>query len=61
LDDVITPSEADRLEAWLRTHSELEARGYPQLDHWMSAEQLDDVGAFLRGALSGPAPHRTRL
>jgi phospholipase/carboxylesterase len=48
LDDVIPPRDADRLEAWLRTHTALEAHRYENLAHWMSTEQVDDVAAFLR-------------
>ncbi|MFC0681329.1 alpha/beta hydrolase [Lysobacter korlensis] len=47
LDDVIPPQDADRLEAWLRRHTLLDAHRYPELDHWMSEAQFTDVGAFL--------------
>lgn len=47
-DDVIPPADADRLEQWLRRHSDLEAHRYAGLEHWMSPQQLDDVAAFLR-------------
>ena len=53
LDDVIPPADADRLEAWLRRHTELEAHRYPELNHWMSAGQFDDVASFLRKVTAG--------
>jgi phospholipase/carboxylesterase len=50
-DDVISRADSDRLEEWLRRHTRLEAHRYPELNHWMSDEQLDDVHAFLTGVL----------
>jgi phospholipase/carboxylesterase len=50
-DDVIGPADADRLEAWLRRHSRLEAHRYPELHHWVSAEQFDDAAGFLQQVL----------
>jgi phospholipase/carboxylesterase len=47
-DDVIPPKDADHLQEWLRKHTDVEVHRYPELAHWMSREQFDDVSAFLR-------------
>jgi phospholipase/carboxylesterase len=50
-DVVITPAAVDRTAAWLPAHVDLTAAVYRGLPHSISAEELDDIEAFLLARL----------
>lgn len=47
-DPVIAADATERASAWLAAHTDVTDRTYPGLAHAVSAEELDDVSAFLR-------------
>ena len=47
-DPVITPDATARAAAWLPEHTDTTEKVYPGLAHGISAEELEDVSAFLR-------------
>jgi phospholipase/carboxylesterase len=49
---VIAPDATRRASVWLADHADVTERTYPGLAHAVSAEELDDVSAFLRTVLS---------
>lgn len=51
-DPVIAPDATARASAWLAAHTDVTDRTYPGLAHAVSADELDDVSAFLRTHLS---------
>lgn len=50
-DPVIAPDATERASVWLAEHTSLTDRTYAGLAHAVSAEELNDVSAFLRGVL----------
>lgn len=53
-DPIIPPVASQRLDAFLREHTTLTARTYPGVGHGISAEEMDDVVAFLAEHLLHP-------
>ncbi|MCW2841161.1 MAG: putative esterase [Aeromicrobium sp.] len=51
-DPVIAPDATARASAWLAEHTDVTDRTYAGLAHAVSAEELDDLSAFLRGVLA---------
>jgi phospholipase/carboxylesterase len=51
-DAVIAPDATRRASVWLADHADVTERTYPGLAHAVSAEELDDMSAFLRTVLS---------
>ncbi len=54
-DEVIPAERVAHTALWLPEHVELSGRVYPGLTHSVSQDELDDVVAFLRKRLDGPA------
>lgn len=49
LDTVIPRHLVDATAGWLRTHTTLTERRYPQLGHSVGADEVADAAAFIRG------------
>lgn len=47
-DPIIAPDATERASAWLAAHTDVTDRTYRGLAHAVSAEELDDVSAFLQ-------------